>query len=1219
MKILKIELQNINSLKSDMPIIIDFEDTIFQDVGLYAITGATGAGKTTILDAITIALYQEVPRFNKPNVKAGLVDVVSYGAIHAMSRVTFINKNIRYEAQWSIRLTSKTGKKLTKPDENVRLKNLSAKKIIAEKKTEFKTAIEKITQLSYSQFLRSVMLAQGEFAAFLSANAKEKGNLLEQITGEEIYKKIGEAIGARKSHETKILEQIRSKVNTEDLLSDTYRDELQKEQEQIALDIKELVPKSDRLDKILHWYKEEKKLQNDQKTLQLKEESLQKEKEIQKPVIELLTTHEKAIPFKELLDEINRTEEILKDKRTQYRKLTGAIDILTKKLSTAQNEEKLTSEILTRKEKELQEWLPKLETVTQLDTKIKHITQQKDSGNQILAPRIEAVKKLEKEIEGQQLLVKQLKKEVAILENELATTKSVLVFEGNINNWNTQLTLRKNEKAQINELLDQITKESNSLKDLQSDIQVAQEKFDKENTGIDALNKKLKDAEDLLAKNDLSKALTTQESFKNRQETYTNAMRIAKEYQIELKKQSSLQLDIKALHKTKQTQQNELEKHTSALQFAQQSLQDAEKILEQQRTIQTFEEERKKLVSSAPCPLCGSTEHPYVDSYETTELSDSQKMVAERKETLCKVKDVIQQLEINMAKENTSLKNQTTLLGECTVRVHTFLSDFKLLQIEENIDNVEGIQEKLSTVRIRLQKIIHNITTAQELQKEKDELLKKITAEKLKTDKLKQLIIKITESIKNSNKDLDFKKIERDKKTKTVALMENKLHEDLIKHQLQLPATEDTDNFIKEITNKVISHKEKEKQLESQNYQLSQLKNTLRNNQKQIDEKNKENSKQQEEIVGLEKELQQHTTQRKNILPLEITAEEKRNELQKAVTTARDKSEAVTTVLQGLKLKQSSVQRESEVLKTDGEGLKARLIKDQEELLKQIKGGPFSTLEALKNALLPEEEVRKYNTIQEKLQYTEIELITLKQKWSSSLKKQKETQNFKIPLEEATKEKEELEKSKDELLTKKGSIQQKIKLDDKIKDRNKGIFDEIDAQQKILNTWSQLFRIIGNSKDAFNTYVQRLTLQNLIHLANIHLYKLNKRYSLKMQENYKTGEELNFMLVDHYQADETRLVDTSSGGEKFLISLSLALGLSDLASHNVPIQSLFIDEGFGTLDTHTLETVIVTLETLQSQGKMIGIISHVENLKERIATQIQVIKKNNGVSEVLVS
>jgi len=106
------------------------------------------------------------------------------------------------------------------------------------------------------------------------------------------------------------------------------------------------------------------------------------------------------------------------------------------------------------------------------------------------------------------------------------------------------------------------------------------------------------------------------------------------------------------------------------------------------------------------------------------------------------------------------------------------------------------------------------------------------------------------------------------------------------------------------------------------------------------------------------------------------------------------------------------------------------------------------------------------------------------------------------------------------------------------------------------------------------------------------------------------------MLVDFFQTNDMRSVDTTSGGEKFLISLALALGLSDLASKNAKISSLFIDEGFGTLDSNTLETVISTLETLRAQGKIIGIISHVENLKERISTQIQVIKKSQGVSEL---
>ena len=136
----------------------------------------------------------------------------------------------------------------------------------------------------------------------------------------------------------------------------------------------------------------------------------------------------------------------------------------------------------------------------------------------------------------------------------------------------------------------------------------------------------------------------------------------------------------------------------------------------------------------------------------------------------------------------------------------------------------------------------------------------------------------------------------------------------------------------------------------------------------------------------------------------------------------------------------------------------------------------------------------------------------------------------------------------------------------------------------------------------------------LLGLANKHLYKLNERYSLQKKQD----DSLIIQVIDNYQAGNIRSLSSLSGGETFIVSLSLALALSDMASSGTNMDSLFIDEGFGTLDKSSLEMVMDTLENLQQDGKTIGLISHVDALKERIHTQVQLIKNGNGFSTIRV-
>ncbi len=177
--------------------------------------------------------------------------------------------------------------------------------------------------------------------------------------------------------------------------------------------------------------------------------------------------------------------------------------------------------------------------------------------------------------------------------------------------------------------------------------------------------------------------------------------------------------------------------------------------------------------------------------------------------------------------------------------------------------------------------------------------------------------------------------------------------------------------------------------------------------------------------------------------------------------------------------------------------------------------------------------------------------------------------------------------------------------------------EKIDALSLENERWNLLNGLIGDAKGAnFMSFAQEVTLARLIEFANLRLQKLNPRYQL---DQPKANEADELMIVDAQMGDERRIVNTLSGGETFLVSLALALALSDLTSGKVKIESLFIDEGFGMLDNETLEEAIATLENLQgSDGRQIGIISHVDALKERIPTQIQVTKMAGGFSEISV-
>ena len=158
--------------------------------------------------------------------------------------------------------------------------------------------------------------------------------------------------------------------------------------------------------------------------------------------------------------------------------------------------------------------------------------------------------------------------------------------------------------------------------------------------------------------------------------------------------------------------------------------------------------------------------------------------------------------------------------------------------------------------------------------------------------------------------------------------------------------------------------------------------------------------------------------------------------------------------------------------------------------------------------------------------------------------------------------------------------------------------------------WEQIADAIGGDGKTLRKIAQCYTLRFLIEHANVEIRKFNSRYELQQVKN-----SLGIRVVDHDRADDVRDTTSLSGGETFIVSLGLALGLSSLSSRNISFENLFIDEGFGTLDPDTLATVIDSLAMLQSsQGKKVGVISHTDTMSERITTQIRIIKDGSSGS-----
>ena len=1222
MKILSLTLQNISSLRSDQPIIIPFNEAPLEDAGIFAITGPTGAGKTSILDAITLALYRKAPRFDNNSDDGKYLDIISHDADFAFSEVLFENNGIVYKSRWEVRLKGSGNKILKTPKEHIELVDISqAESPIATEKREHLKKITEILKLDYEQFLRSVMLAQGQFSAFLDADSGERGQLLQQITGKQIYKRIGEIVHKRLTEEKEKLKTFGLKLNEEDILTDEQKEALLTEKSNIDTEKSNLADKLKSSQQIQQWYLKQDELEEVKKRLLLDEEGIKSIEANSHSLKQRLEHHQLAAPFQTKLADLTRLDTELKEQRHKKTQRTAELERDEAQLKLLQEKQAEFKIQLQNLDEEIEQWAKESGKIVGISKQISLLQDQLAESlgqeNSLSTDKAQQEADLKEFKQGKIAQTTQLEEANAFMQkhNKLNTARE------KISVWNELLNKYKFAQSSLERDQNATAAKEDLFIEQQKNLakQVAQIGLIKDNLLV--LEKKKQSLNDENKTPDLVELVNTLNGLTKEQSSL-------KEIKAVLQNIESSRLDFN--NKTSETKNLqaqlkqvsiELDSNKSALDQAALALDDQQKIVDLMALSNEhiIQEARARLEDGKPCPVCGSTSHEAKGHAISDEELAKEKEELERR-ALHK-SDCASTLEATQ-QAHFKLNHSLNALNEAIQKLE---NDISALQIRLKEREHSTQYNTLATVAKRLDEIEFEQNNTDALIKKAEQFEQDLKTFAQEEEQLNQKLqtehaLEIRYKTEQEQTEISIKelKLKIEQEQLQLDAFDRQLQKELSPFGIQLSEVLTKDSYMDELESTVNTYEEYrvnikhlastietiEKQIADKDIQIKKTSEKL---QSVLDQKSKtaalldSNKQEKSQLLGGFESVEQKTQGLKN----------KQNVLKDKQDRFAEKTKEQINQIGTLK----GLLKELEVnIEKDEEMLSATKIAFEAEL----QNSPFDTSEEVSNALIPTTELQGIQTQIESLQK---QANTWKAQLKTNdldLENHSKSKDFDVSREAVAETLKASNTQLEQFNQRLGEIRSRFEQDKAIQEKNAALYKNIQQQETKVFDWNYLKEILGGSKEGFSQYAQSLTLQHLIHLANLHLFKLNNRYSLQMKHDTKGRPTLNFMLIDEYQAGETRKISTASGGEKFLISLALALGLSDLSSKHVQISSLFIDEGFGTLDAQTLETVLSSLETLQAQGKTIGVISHVQGLKERISTQIQVIKKQNGISGIQI-
>jgi DNA repair protein SbcC/Rad50 len=1226
MRIRKIALQNLNSLRGVHE--VDFTTAPLNTAGIIAITGETGAGKSTLLDAILLALFHKTARKHEK-------EVVSYGQQEAWAELEFEVSDIIYRSRWEVKVKKRgesQGEQAPAQTSVMQL-NEAGWQVIGSGKKELKSSkseaglIEQIIGLNFDQFCKSVILPQGEFAAFLTASESDRAAILERLTNTEAYGRIGTA--AYEKHEEIKLELDRIDQRARELQIPTPDELKALEVDQTAQEAILTVAdtKIAGLATELAWFDAAHALESkQQKLIQLKTQLLSRQEQLQ-PDLVRLNNHTLAKPFLPRIDGLHKLGLDLAKLQKDAVQADGEYQI--KQMRHAELEQKLGQ--LKQLQVLAEQRVQALHLLVGPYQVLKERQQNKqEQFNALNATFVEQQKHLGKKV----LELDQARQKQTQEAEKLQKTRDWLQQHAAFQLIASDYGALEIELQQLAKTQERVKHLASQIEDLGKAGQSNRHLFT-EKLGIveeakaeviaraEQQNTKLK-AEGLQRdqlNHSIEELRALQFAYSKIREQQDRYLATLREIDMLREQQEFLLLEEQKLFKELLNLLDEQNAWNHQVQLR-------KDLFEQQTRLHFFATERASLRDGEPCPVCGALEHPAAHhQLALVNLAESDYQLAQNRLEALEIKATALQYELQAiqaklgdqveqgGKEATAAFRQLfeksnqeeqllgTLLGAVSSKKHPLKSAVQPQEVEWSF-TFSPNDDVFSEVEASLKRQLDLRTFLEQDEHETEKLRAKCLALETEVTKLQaeqqnaeQRSNDLANDLKHATTELDLLQTAVNQRLEKYGISKELEPLHILSEVQKYLANWNKGN---EVANSL------EMSIRETMLSIDQLTNFITNLQTELVEKEAQLKELNQGISECTTELE---SKYQNVNPQsELTALTEQLHEAKAFilanTTDYEEIGQIMATMQGTALQRTAqIAQQEKLLQQET----MQLAQDLADVgVSEISGVQSLVLSDAACQAIEEQElqlVKDLHACQSQLVETENAL--------QNHQISKPTTEQPLLLEALS----ALKTQKEDALVLMGSIRQRFSDFDKLKKQASQLRAEADKVRKELNRWERMLKLIG-SKDGnnFRKFAQGITLDNLIYHANLHLKRLFGRYKISRVPT----SELELEIVDLFQSDHRRSIKTLSGGETFLISLALALGLSDLAGQKTRIQSVFIDEGFGSLDGQTLDTAIEALENLQAEGVTIGIISHIPALHERIGTRISVRKTGNGYSTIEV-